>query len=120
MAEVKAKLEGAEATAEKLRKAAAHWKAQHAKLKEQQEQSAAAPAAAEATAASEATAAAEATAAELSAARARVAALEAEMAEAGKAKAEVDATLEKYKKAATHWKRQFDQVKASGGGATAE
>ena len=116
-AALQAKLKLAEATAEKMRKAAGHWKAQHTQLKQVHDQSvadaaaaqAAAPAAADGEASGETSGASSEA---LSAAEARVAALEAEMANVATAKAELEATLEKYRKAATHWKRQYDKLNA--------
>ena len=36
------------------------------------------------------------------------------MAEGAAAKADVDAKLEKFRRAATHWKKQFDDLKGKG------
>ena len=44
----------------------------------------------------------------------RVSALEATVAEGAAAKADVDAKLEKFRRAATHWKKQFDDLKGKG------
>ena len=165
MAALKKQLSEAEATAEKMRKAAAHWKAQHGKVKEAADAAAAAaPSAAEAGLA--AAAEGETGAAAVQASKERVASLEAELEaqrsqgaasveqlaaaqadaqaakEAVRAKeAQVEAAqaaaaasaqeasaastgdevvslraeLVKFKKAASHWKTQHDQLKGGKG-----
>ena len=108
IAELQEKLNAAEATAEKLRKAATHWKTQHGKLKEQHDAAAAAtsaPAAASESAASD-------SAAELEAALSRIAELTTQAEAAATAKAALDEQVDKFRKAATHWKRQFDKAKS--------
>ena len=55
---------------------------------------------------------------ELAVAVARVATLEAEVAELTKAKGEVEARLDQFRKAATHWKAQFTNLKSSAAGSS--
>ena len=100
------KLAATESSAEKLRKAAAHWKAQHTKVKEQLDS---AVAAAAATEGGESTGGGE-SAEELDAAKARIAALEAHLAQASSATASVQEQLDKFRTAARHWKRQYDSL----------
>ena len=104
---LKAKVSAAEASAEKMKKAAAHWKLQHSKVKEQMDASAAAAAS---TAASGGADEAGSSAA-LEAAQARATTLEEESKAALKEVETLTEQLEKFKRAAHHWKRQYDGLK---------